>query len=442
MNNNKKSFIEQLFYNDRFLKVFSVVLAVCIWAAVKVNYSDKTFRTLNDVKISISSAVNESSDLIAFVDESELYCEVEVKGKSYDINSYALSKDDIVIEASGTYVDSAGYKVLNLTAKTSDGGRSGVEITKISPSTITVYYDRKATDTFNVEAKLKNELIDLVDGEYTVGQPVPSMNTVEVTGPATILNKLKKVYFTAEINEEMLPLTSSRDFPAEISFSLEKLSESKYLVCEGINDESNPATVTIPVNITKEVPTGVKFVNQPSIYAEKVDGVNISPSKVKVSYNPTEEEQYDFLSVGTINFSNISNKVNVFEFPVDEKTGAVVADGNIDNFTVTVDMSKMSSKVLDKVPSKVVFLNQEEGFNYSVDYENSKLDGIVVIGPEESLSKITADDVQIEINVSSLNVNARTTQTVEISNISIQSDDINDCWVYGKYNAFININQK
>ncbi len=442
MNKGKKSFVEKLFYNNKFLMVFSVIIAVCLWASVKINYSDETVRTLSDVKISISNAVEENSDIIAFIDETELYCEIEVKGKSYDINSYSLSKDDIVVEAGGTFVDSTGYKVLNLSARILDSGISDVEITKISPSTITVYYDRKATDTFNVEAKLKNDLGSLSEGEYTVGQPVPSMNTIEVTGPASVLNKLTKVYFNGEIKKEQLPLTASKDIPAKISFALENEDEAKYLVCEGINDTANPATVTVPVYITKDVSTSVKFVNQPAVYSEGVKGVKVSPSKVKISYNPADIETIETLYVGTIDFRNISNRVNYFEFPVDEKLGVSVADKNLEKFNVTVDMSSMSSKTLDKAPTKIVFLNQEEGYNYSLDFEESNLSEITVIGPYKSLQKISADLIQIEINVSSLNVRQRGNQSVEISNISIQSDEINDCWVYGKYEAKVNVSAK
>lgn len=442
MNNSKKSIIERIVFNNKALMVFSVIVAIFIWATVKINYAEETYRTLSDVKINITSTVDESSELVAFVDEKELYCEVEVKGKSYDINSYSLTKDEIVVEASGTFVDSAGYKVLTLTAKTAEGGMSGFEITRISPSSISVYYDRKTTDTFNVEAKLSNDLDSLVEGDYAVGQPVPSMNTIDVTGPATVLNRLSKVYFTASIKDDALPLTASKNLPAKIAFDLENEDEAKYLICEGINNESNPATVTVPVNVTKEVETGVKFVNQPAVFSEKVDGVTVSPNKVKISYNPQDDEQYDKLFIGTIDFSKISNKVNYFEFPIDEKLGVNIADKSLEKFDVSVDMSKMSRKTLDKAPTKVVFLNQDENYNYSIDFENSNLDEIVLIGPADSLKKITADDIQIEINVSSLSVNSRIIQKVKVSNISIQSDDIDDCWVYGEYEAVISINTK
>ena len=442
MNNSRKSIIERIVFNDRALMVFCVIMAIVIWASVKINYSDEVTRTLSDVKINITASVDEGAELTAFIDETELYCEVTVKGKSYDINSYSLSKDEIIVEATGAYVDSAGYRVLNLSAKTADGGIADIEIMKISPSSISVYYDRKTTDTFNVEAKLGNDLSSLVEGEYAVGQPVPSMNTVDVTGPATILNRLSKVYFTAQIKEDSLPLTASKNLPAKIAFDLENEDEAKYLICEGVNNESNPATVTVPVYVIKEVETAVKFVNQPAIFSENVEAVAISPKTVKISYNPQDGENFDKLYVATIDFSKISNKMNNFEFPVDEKLGVTLNDKTLEKFTVSVNMSEMSSKTLDKAPTKVVFLNQDENYNYAVDFENSNLDEIVLIGPKESLQKITADDIQVEINVSSLTVNSRILQKVKVSNISIQSDEIDDCWVYGEYFAVLSINAK
>ena len=442
MNNSRKSIIEKIVFNNKALMIFSVIVAILIWATVKINYSDEVTRTLTGVKVNITATVDQDSELVAFIDESELYCEVEVKGKSYDINSYALNKDEIIVEASGNFIDSAGNKELTLTAKTADGGMADVEFGKITPSVISVYYDRQTHDTFNVEAKLSNDLATLTEGDYAVGQPVASMNTVKVIGPAGVLKTLKKVYFTASIKDDALPLTATKNIPAKISFDIENEEEARYLICEGINNESNPATVTVPVYVTKEVETGVKFVKQPNSFTESVKGVKISPDKVKISYNPQESEQFDKLDVGTIDFSEISNKVNYFEFPVDEKLGVTLTDKTLQKFDVSVDMSDMQSKTLKKAPTKIVYLNQSENYNYSVDFENSSLDEIVIIGPAESLKKIDEDDIQVEINVSSLSVNSRIVQRVKVNNISIQSDEVDDCWVYGEYEAVLTINAK
>ena len=442
MSKNQKSSIESLFYNNKFLMVFSVIVAILLWATVKINYSADATRTVSDLKISLSNTVSQAEDIEAFFGSEDLLAEVEVSGKAYNINQHALTKDDIVVEATGSYVDTAGYKVLTLTAKIADTSTAtDVNITKVTPSSITVYFDRKTTGTFNVEAKLENDMDSLVSDEFTVGQPVPSMSTVEVTGPATILNKLSKVYFKAQIDEENLPLSATKEFAAEIAYQLDRAGDSKYLTCSSINAESNPATVTIPLYVSKEVDTSVKFVNQPAIYSEELPSFRVNPSKVNVLYN-TKDEEIESLYVGTVNFSDVSNKVNYFEFPVDEKLGVNIVDKSIGKFTVSLDMSSMSAVTMEKTPSKIVLLNQDENYNYIINYEKSELNSITVIGPAESLNKITNEDIQIEINVSSLSLNRTEEQQVDVSNISIASEKVNDCWIYGKYKAYISVEPK
>ena len=442
MSKNQKSSIESLFYNNKFLMVFSVIVAILLWATVKINYSADATRTVSDLKISLSNTVSQAEDIEAFFGSEDLLAEVEVSGKAYNINQHALTKDDIVVEATGSYVDTAGYKVLTLTAKIADTSTAtDVNITKVTPSSITVYFDRKTTGTFNVEAKLENDMDSLVSDEFTVGQPVPSMSTVEVTGPATILNKLSKVYFKAQIDEENLPLSATKEFAAEIAYQLDRAGDSKYLTCSSINAESNPATVTIPLYVSKEVDTSVKFVNQPAIYSEELPSFRVNPSKVNVLYN-TKDEEIESLYVGTVNFSDVSNKVNYFEFPVDEKLGVNIVDKSIGKFTVSLDMSSMSAVTMEKTPSKIVLLNQDENYNYIINYEKSELNSITVIGPAESLNKITNEDIQIEINVSSLSLNRTEEQPVDVSNISIASEKVNDCWIYGKYKAYISVEPK
>ena len=124
---NKKTF-EKLFYNNKFVLAFSVFLAVIFWAAVKMNYSDNTTRIISDVRISLDTTFTKDNDFVAFVDSDKLTVDVEVSGKSYVINSKSFSKDNITVEASSGYIDSAGYKVITLSAKPLTAVRSVTEL--------------------------------------------------------------------------------------------------------------------------------------------------------------------------------------------------------------------------------------------------------------------------------------------------------------------------
>lgn len=433
----KTDFFEKIFYNNKFLFVLSLVLSIVLWAAVKINYSANTTRTITDVKATIDTTLASENDFVPFVEKDGLNVDVEVSGKSYNISS--LKKDDIIVEASSGYIDSAGYKVLTLSARSNE---TGVDITSINPSSITVFFDRKANDAFNVEAQIKNAKVLENTDEYFIGKPVPSLNTVNVSGPASVIESLKKVCFVAKVDEGLLPLTQTVDVPATISFETDSKRGKEFLVCSDVGDKSNPATITIPVSKLKTVKTAVKFVNQPKFYDENPPRVSVEPAQVKISYNPTDEEEYESYNVATIDFSKLHNGENVFEFGVDEKNAASLVDKNISSFKVTVYLGSVSETTLDATAANVVFLNQSKEHKYTASLKNMGLDSVTIIGPKKSLEKITADMLQIEINVSSLNTSLTGYQRVSVSNISIRSDEIDDCWVYGSYRARVAVSEK
>lgn len=436
---NKSGLFEKLFYNNKFLAVFSFLLAVVLWATVKINVSDNTTRTISNIKVNIDTSLLDENDFKVFVSEEDLLVDVKVSGKSYNINSYSLSENDVIVEATAGYTDVAGYRVLYLTGRTVDGD---VSVTGISPSSVTVFLDREATDTFNVEGRLNNDIENLSDKGYVVGQPVPSMSTVEVSGPATVLERIKKVYFESTVDETELPLTSTKELPAAVSYQTDSERGIQFLTCKALQDEANPATLTIPVYRVKTVATSVKFVNQPKKYEDESPKAKISPSEVEISYNPKDSEEINNLPVGTVDFHLLDNKLNSFEFTLDEKTVGSIINAGQNVFTVTVDMSDMQKKIFEEIPTKVVTLNEDKNYSYSVSLENGGLDEIMIIGSSSSLSKIKAEDLQVEINVSSVDLNKTGKQKVAVSNISISTEGVDDCWIYGTYYADIIVKAK
>lgn len=433
-----KPFLTRIFHNNKFLLVLSVVLAIAFWAAVKVNYSDNSTRTISDVKVTLDTARAEENDFTAYYNEDDLLVDIVVSGKSFNINSYALTRDDIVIDASFGYVDAAGNKTINLTPRINS---TDVEIVRITPSTLTIFFDRAKREELNVEARLTNEQESLVADGYVVGQPVPSFNTVTVSGPASIVDQLSKVYFNATIDKKALPLTATQEVPATLSYDLQSKRNAGYLTCESINSDTNPPTVTIPVNKVATVDTAVKFINQPDVFVDTPPKVTISPRTVSIIYNDAEES-YDTFNVGTIDFKTLENKVNTFKLQADEKSAALLESAKENNFEVKVDFSAYQKQEIDASTSSVVLLNQSKNYKYEVDADAVDLRSVTVIGPAESLATLTAENLQIEINVSALDVNGGRRQSVPVSNISIQSDTVKDCWVFGDYKVNIRVREK
>ncbi len=426
------------FQKPKFLMVFSLILSVFLWATVKINYSADTVRTVSDIRVNLGETAQEYG-LSPFIDEEALNVDVEVTGKAYNINAQALSKDDIIVEAANSFVDSAGYKVVSLTARVSDTATANdFEITKIIPSSITVYYDREVTDTFNVVARVGNSGEIVKDG-FIPGKAVPSHSTVKVTGPATILAELENVFFDVTVPEDQLPLKQTAEFAAKVSYPVERSGDLKFLVCETVNDETSPATVMIPVYAKKTVPTTVKFINLPE--GLKAPEYTVTPSEVEIIYNPTESEKFSEFVAGTVDFKKLDNTENIFTLPIDQEKLAVrLTDKSISEFGASVDMSEYSKTTVSYSVANVMFLNKQDGMVYSLGTGGS-LDTITVIGPEKSVSALTSDDIRIEINVSALN-NSRTSSQLLDANISIGNTGITDCWVYGDYQAYVTVMTK
>ena len=424
-----------IFNNQKFLVVFSLILSVSLWAGVKINYSDDTVRTVSDIRVNLGETTEEYG-FTPFIDEQSLNVDVEVRGKAYNINAQALTKDDIIVEASNSFVDSAGYKVVYLTARMADTATGNdLEITKIIPSSITVYYDREATDTFNVAARVRNGE-DIVRDGFILGKPVPSHNTVTVSGPATILAELENVYFDVTVPEDKLPLAETAEFAAELSYPTERTSDLKFLVCESVNSETSPATVLLPVYEKKTVPTAIKFINMPE--GMEAPEYSVTPSEVEIIYNPKEGEKYSEFVAGTVDFKKLDNTENRLTLSIDQEKLAVrLTDKSISEFEVSVDMSDYSKATVSYSVANVMFLNKQDGMVYSLGTGGS-LDTITVIGLENSVSALTSDDIRIEINVSPLN-NSRSDSQLLDANISIGNSEITDCWVYGDYQAYVTV---
>ena len=245
------------------------------------------------------------------------------------------------------------------------------------------------------------------------------------------------VYFVADIGEESLELTESKEFSAKIVYPNISEEEMKYLYCK----EKDTATVSVPVAAKKKVNTTVNFIKQPDIYLEVAPEYKIMPSVVEVIYSSTSGE-IETLSVGEVDFSEVLNEVKAINISVTDEIRAKLADKTIEEFIVTLDMSGNDKLTFTSVPSIINCNRGNENFNYVVDYEKSGLNAITVVGPKEKLEKMTEEDIQVNIDVAELDVTSTGEQIAKNTEISFFSEGFEDCWFYGEYNAYITVEAK
>lgn len=415
-----KSKINELFNNDKFVFVFSLLVAVVVWLVVVINVSPATTRVIQGVKVVIDTTVPAQFGLEVF-GQSEFEVDVTVSGKKYQISPAAVSKEDIVVTAQTTNVDSAGKRTLVLKAEPASGS-SDYKIKSISTKTIEVYFDISKTVQMVIEPQVIADGFPIVDEGYTCGDINLSETAVTITGPSTEVNNIEKVVAKLVLSEA---LSSNKSADAQI-LALDGNNKSSF---QYLTMSIDKVVLTIPVLQVKKLDTNVTFKNAPDNYVITPLKYTVSPKQDLFNISVDEYEKTADFSVGTIDFKNLSPSNHVFTF--DTEGLPLAEDSKTDTFTVNIDMTGISQEYITASSGKVK-VNNPKKISYKVSGLNKS---VVVVGAENDLSSITEDDITIEVDLSELEI----TKGQSVSVPAVVGVKSASCWVYGTYTVEVSL---
>lgn len=415
---NKKT-LNGLLENNLFVLILSLFIAVIIWLLVVINVSPQTTRVIKGVKVTIDQTVPSQFGLEVF-GESEFTVDVTVKGKKYQISTANLSADDIVVTALTNNVDSAGFRTLQLKAETVSENAS-YTISSISTKTVDVYFDTAKTVEFIIEPEIVTNGFPIVEAGYSCGDINLSDTTVTVTGPSTQVNGVEKVVARYVLSES---LTSNMSVETEIlPLNDANKSDFKYLSLS-----VDKVVLAIPVLRVKELGTTVTFKNAPDTYAITPLKYTVSPSREEFNILVDDYDKTVEYSVGTIDFKELSPSSNTFTFAAEN---TAVANSDVENFTVTVDMDGFSQEFVTFSSDKIK-LNNPDNKEYKVSGLNKS---VVVVGTEDALKSITEDSITVEVDLSGVEL----TEGQSVTLPAIVTVNNQSCWAFGAYTVEVSM---
>ena len=172
----------KLFYNDKFVMVFSILVAFIIWFMVSTTTQETTVFTVTDIPITLPELGND----LQFFNTENMTAEVKISGNAIVVAG--VTSSDVYITASDTSeVTSPGKYKLNLVPK-----KTGVKTdysfeSTVSPSTIEVYVDRYVEKEINITDKI---VVDSVaEGKYASTTTL-AQQTIKVTGAESFVNSI------------------------------------------------------------------------------------------------------------------------------------------------------------------------------------------------------------------------------------------------------------
>ncbi len=418
----KKQRISALFYNNRFLLIFSIITAIVIWLVVAVEFSETT-NVVRNVPVKIDySRIHDNMGLEPFGDKN-FTADVTVSGKRHIVESDDII-DDLVVSANTAYVNSVGLSTLNIEVSSSSL-RPEYTIDDVSVDSINIYFDYLKEAEFVIEAEIDHKGLLVPDGYYVDDLIFPNNNTVKISGPESEVNKINRVVAKATVDE---PLRQSTTLEAVLTALTKDGSSPKYI---SFNRQRDIVNLTVPVYKKMTLPAACAFANKPSDYIEKVPfAVTVTPATAEFAVAESKAENLSAFEIATIDFSDLHIGKNTFTFGPENVTGGKVIDST-QNFTVTVNVAGMDNRILS-APSNVNFINTPE--NATVEFIEFGFDSITVVGPSLSLSELSTENIVLNADLSSV-----PPETKGMVVVPVRMSD-NDCWTYGEYTASVMIN--
>ena len=408
-----------ILHNDKLMLAFSFVAAIVIWLGVVINVSPEMTTTIQNVKVTIDNTVPSQFGLEVFGD-SEFYVDVTVKGKKYQISS--LKAEDIKVLAQTNNVDSAGMRTLLLKSDQTFGNND-YTVTAISQRSIDVFFDVPKTVQLVIEPDvIADDSVNIVEAGFKTGEINLSETTVNVTGPSTEINKIVKAVAQLKL-EKSLTANKSADVDV-LLFDENGKSNFDY-----ITTDIEKVVLTIPVLRVKEINTTLLFKNAPDEYVLNPLNYTISPTKDYFNISVDEYEKTTEFPVGTIDFKSVSPSNYVFEFL--RKDLPVSDESNTEKFVVKLDVTGLSQEYFVFSSDKVK-VNNPNKLAYKISGLNKS---VVVVGSEKALESITEDDINVEIDISEINITAGQTISVP-ANVTVKSTN---CWIYGTYTVEVSL---
>ena len=415
----KKISLSSLASNNKVVFLFSLILAVVFWCILSMSETTEAERVFQDVivKISMDGSLPEKNELEIF-GQSEFKVNVTVKGLSYIVNDPDFGNDDISVTASCSGVFEPGIHKLPLSVSLTGNYSSNVEVINVSNSDIEVSFDKRETKSF----QLQEEIIEL-DG-FSIGEnitkenPLLSSENVVITGPSTVLARIKTVKARVELNSE---LTQKLSVPAEIV----ALSASGTVVdLTDCTIEGDGVNVIIPVKKLGTFTTAVEFTNVPPAYRDIIN-YSINPAAIDVRVDVNSDTLENIVVVGKIDFSELKYGVNRIIINNEE----LLSD--IQTFEVTVDMTGLAELWKSDIP--VVLTDVEVPDNITV--VDSTVDSVRIICPPELMQTFSAKDIYCK---PIFDGSTYEPGTYEIP-VKFIFRELENCWVFGEYFVTIQV---
>ena len=356
----------------------SLLVAVVIWIYVDVSNDRVVTKEFRDIPIEFTyeDTVLADRGLMRLEEGTDTSLSVTLEGTRWNISK--LDPSDLKIRVDLSTITTTGIQNLTNYKLVYPRGVSTSDYKQVDASAYMVRVNIGELNSKEVE--IRAEYAGNVAEGYTAGELVLSPSTVEIRGQAEAIEPVS--YAKVTLNLDNAESTVSQTLSYQFYDKNGRVVESS-----GIHVSVEQVQVTLPVNMTKELPLTINFIESPGASVENVTW-EIQPKSIRVYGDADRLRSIDSISLGDFDLANLrgSSEYN-YSIPIPEGcenlSGVTWASLKASFVDMTAAVLPVSQFVCENVP---------EGKNAEVLTEELE---VTIFGTTEDVAAVTSEDILV-----------------------------------------------
>lgn len=421
MAKKSKFSIKKLIYNDKYLIIISIILALIIWCVTSMSLSPETNKTIT-VPLAVDFTDSAATQLgIKCYGDDSIDVEVTVSCKKYLARD--ITADDINVYLQTNTVTSNGN--LEVPIKVESGENADFKIVSFYPTVYRAYFDVEDEKVMDINVQYDNE--DFIAEGYVKGENLLSESSVTVKGPKTYVSEVDRIVANVAFDEQ---ISTTQTVALKL---LPVNKNNQVLDYVTLSSKNENITLTVPVLKRTTLDVTSSFIGKPAGVDTTAFGINYSVASVNAGV--LEEAGIKQANIGNIDFSKLTVGDNTFSFKTSSMESFTVLD-DIDEITATVTVPDSYKTSTIYVNGKnVEITNVPDGYKAEVVSLSSY--SVTAVGEEEGLNDLSTANVRLHADLSSLGDNIK--EGVNTFNLTATLDNSDACWIYGDYTVSIRV---
>lgn len=282
--------MKKAFVSETAFKIYSVLIAIFLWAFVVYNQNPQSTKVVNDVQISCTNLSELERAGLTIKKEGRIpTVDVTVKGRRLSIGK--IDSSNVSATISVPYIREGVYEVSVETRLPI----SDVSISDKNPYTINVVVEKLKTVSIPVEIKYTGNPKD----EKTSVQAVASPQTISVWGPVSTIDAVSNAVVTVDVSDAYDGQTQNMKYKI--------ISKDGKDITNDVNINADTDTISVVSSIykTKDIPIELGYVsNIMSDYV--VSSVEILPGSVRLGSKDESVYSIEKIMTEPIDMSNVT----------------------------------------------------------------------------------------------------------------------------------------